>query len=208
MRVFFTGFLTLAALLPAASLQAQILPEWNVIAAKQEQLGDKHGLLTGAVEIEQGDTKLYADHVETFSNQSRLLATGNVVGPDPGQQPHRRRSRCLQRGRPSCGTFYGASGIASGPAAVARAVRSPAIDGWPQLPPGQETDVYFFGEEGRELGFRGNKRSPTAGSGTCVQPTPRWDLSAGTITLNVDHYTLLPQRGAQRQRGCRCSTRR
>ncbi|MES1254422.1 MAG: hypothetical protein ABUS56_02360, partial [Acidobacteriota bacterium] len=26
---------------------------------------------------------------------------------------------------------------------------------------------------------------------TCVPPTPRWDLRAGTIVLNVDHYTLL-----------------
>jgi len=24
-----------------------------------------------------------------------------------------------------------------------------------------------------------------------VQPTPRWDLHAGTVVLNVDHYTLL-----------------
>ena len=26
---------------------------------------------------------------------------------------------------------------------------------------------------------------------TCVQPTPRWDLHADTIVLNLDHYTLL-----------------
>ena len=29
------------------------------------------------------------------------------------------------------------------------------------------------------------------GFSTCMQPTPRWDLHAGTVLLNVDHYTLL-----------------
>ena len=45
------------------------MPQWNVIAAKQEQLGEKHGLLTGAVEIEQGDTKLFADQVEILDEE-------------------------------------------------------------------------------------------------------------------------------------------
>ena len=26
-----------------------------------------------------------------------------------------------------------------------------------------------------------------------MQPTPRWDLHAGTVVLNIDHYTLLQQ---------------
>ena len=34
---------------------------------------------------------------------------------------------------------------------------------------------------------------------TCVQPTPRWELHAGTVVLNIDHYTLLQQRGVQRE---------
>ena len=29
------------------------------------------------------------------------------------------------------------------------------------------------------------------GFSTCVQPTPRWDMSASTVLLNLDHYTLL-----------------
>src|SRR5438477_408032 len=28
---------------------------------------------------------------------------------------------------------------------------------------------------------------------TCVQPTPRWDLHADTVILNLDHYTMLKQ---------------
>jgi hypothetical protein len=184
MRVFFTGFLTLAALLPAASLQAQILPEWNVIAAKQEQLGDKHGLLTGAVEIEQGDTKLYADNVEIL-DEEHIVATGNVVLTQANNRIA--ADRAAFNVKTKLGTFYGASGIAS----VQPPRQSGPVAGIvvPQRA-GQETDVYFFGETVEKIGFRKYKIT-NGGFSTCVQPTPRWDLSAGTITLNVDHYTLL-----------------
>ena len=55
---------------------------------------------------------------------------------------------------------------------------------------GQETDVYFFGEMVEKIGYR-KYQITNGGFTSCVQPTPRWDLSAGTIILNVDHYTLL-----------------
>ena len=57
---------------------------------------------------------------------------------------------------------------------------------------GQETVVYFFGESIEKLGPKKYKISK-GGFSTCVQPTPRWDLVADTVTLNVDHYTFLKQ---------------
>src|SRR5205085_519875 len=87
------------------------------------------------------------------------------------------------------GTFYHASGIAN--------VQPPRQTGpvagivVPQLS-GQETDVYFFGETVEKIGYK-KYRITNGGFSTCVQPTPRWDLSAGTVILNIDHYTFLRQ---------------
>ena len=50
--------------------------------------------------------------------------------------------------------------------------------------------MYFFGEKIEKIGPK-KYRITNGGFSTCVQPTPRWDLHAGTVVLNVDHYTLL-----------------
>jgi Organic solvent tolerance protein OstA len=48
----------------------------------------------------------------------------------------------------------------------------------------------FFGEVVEKIGPRKYKITK-GGFSTCAQPTPRWDLHAGTVILNVEHYTLL-----------------
>ena len=50
--------------------------------------------------------------------------------------------------------------------------------------------MYFFGETIEKIGPK-KYRITNGGFTTCVQPTPRWDLHAGTVILNVDHYTVL-----------------
>ena len=50
--------------------------------------------------------------------------------------------------------------------------------------------MYFFGETVEKIGPKKYKIT-NGGFTTCVQPTPRWDLHADTIILNIDHYTLL-----------------
>ncbi len=55
---------------------------------------------------------------------------------------------------------------------------------------GQETDVYFYGDKVEKLGPR-KYRITNGGFTTCVQPTPRWQLTSSTVVLNVDHYTML-----------------
>ena len=79
----------------------------------------------------------------------------------------------------------------------ARSHRAPGVFVAPQMA-GQETDVYFFGETVEKIGPKKYKIT-NGGFTTCVQPTPRWDLHAGTMTLNVDDYTLLWNRRVQRQ---------
>src|ERR1019366_578042 len=87
------------------------------------------------------------------------------------------------------GTFFNAWGISTikPPKQTVRpgSVAPPPI-------PGQETVVYFFGETIEKLAAKKYKIKK-GGFSTCVQPTPRWDLHAGTVILNVDHYTLLTQ---------------
>src|SRR4029079_4800993 len=57
---------------------------------------------------------------------------------------------------------------------------------------GQDTVIYFFGEKIEKIGAK-KYRITNGGFSTCVQPTPRWELSADSVVLNVDHYTLLRQ---------------
>jgi len=83
------------------------------------------------------------------------------------------------------GTFYTAWGVAP--------VQPPKQRPGSFAPPGlnnQETYVYFFGDTIKKVGPRKYEISK-GGFTTCVQPTPRWDLSADTITLNIDHYTMM-----------------
>ena len=70
----------MACLLVSARASAQVnIAGYNITASRQERLGEKHGLLVGAVELERGDTKVYADEIEFFEDQSLAVARGNVV---------------------------------------------------------------------------------------------------------------------------------
>ena len=84
------------------------------------------------------------------------------------------------------GTFYNATGIAN--------IQPPRRSSSPGAfaPPlnTTDTDVYFFGDVIEKIGAKKYKIT-NGGFSTCVQPTPRWDLHADTVVLNIDHYTLL-----------------
>src|SRR6185369_747042 len=78
-------FLWLIAALPLASAaplfaqSAISIPGYDIKALMQDRLDDNHGLLLRGVELTQGDTSLYADEVEVFEGQDRVLARGNVL---------------------------------------------------------------------------------------------------------------------------------
>jgi LPS-assembly protein len=173
--------------LPAAAAAQQGITAWNVVAKVQERIGENHGKLIGAVELEQGDTKLYADEVEYFNDEDRAIATGNVVfsqGPNTIAA-----DRADFNTKTRLGTFTNATGIAN--IKPPRQRPTPGAIVAPQMT-GQETDVYFFGDLVEKIGPKKYKIS-NGGFSTCVQPTPRWDLHAGTVVLNIDHYTMLKQ---------------
>lgn len=163
---------------------AQTLSGYNSASATRERLTENHWKLVGDVELEDKDTKLFADQIEIFVDQNRAVATGNVVLTQGKNRIAADKADFNTKTR--LGTFYGASGIAS----VQPAMRS--TGGGMLAPPmsSQQTDVYFFGEVVEKIGPKKYKIT-NGGFSTCVQPTPRWDMHADTVVLNIDHYTFL-----------------
>lgn len=170
-----------------ASAQVNVGGFDRVVTYKQEQLGEGHYLLTGSVELERGDTAIYADSVEYFEKEDRAIATGNVVVTQGNNRIA--ADRADFNTRTQLGIFYQASGIAT---VRQGRQQSPSPGGIvvPQM--SQENDVYYFGETVEKIGPKKYKIT-NGGFSTCVQPTPRWDLTADTIVLNIDRYTLLKQ---------------
>lgn len=178
----FCGWLLWCGMATAAA--AQTLAGFNSVSDSRERISEDHWKLTGGVELEQKDTKLYADEVELFTDQNRAVATGNVVFTQGNNRIAADRAEFNTKTR--LGTFYGASGIAN--------VQPPRRSGGAAMfaPPlsTQQTDVYFFGDVVEKIGAK-KYRITNGGFTTCVQPTPRWDMHADTVVLNIDHYTLL-----------------
>ena len=149
--------------------------------------GGRHWQLVGNVKLTlSGDTTIFADRAEVFLDEDRAVATGNVVFSQGANQISADRAEFNIKTR--LGTFYNASGMAT--FQPPKQTRGPGIA--PPQMAGQNTDVYFFGETIEKIGPKKYKITH-GGFTTCVQPTPRWDLHADTVVLNIDHYTLLHQ---------------
>jgi lipopolysaccharide assembly outer membrane protein LptD (OstA) len=138
------------------------------------------------VEWERGETKIYAEDVKVFGDQNRAILTGNVVLAQGNNRITAERAEFDTKS--GLGTFYNAWGIASVQPPRQNTTQGIAVP----MQTGQETNVYFFGDKIEKLGPKKYKIT-NGGFSTCVQPTPRWDLHADTVILNVDHYTVLKQ---------------
>ena len=140
----------------------------------------------GNVEMDRGgDTKIYADDVWAYTGENRAIATGNVLMAQGNNRLSAERADFDTETR--LGTFYNAWGLSTITPPVQRA--RPGMIAPPAMT-NQELVVYFFGEKIEKIGPKKYKIT-NGGFSTCVQPTPRWDLNAGTVILNLDHYTLL-----------------
>jgi LPS-assembly protein len=141
-----------------------------------EQVSRDHVRYTGQAEIEGEGTKFFADQIDVYTDTNRLEATGNVVfaGPD-GRISAERVEFDVRNGT---GIFYQASGSMS---------LGPATDRAPFG--GQDPDVLFYGERIEKMASR--KYRITRGAfTTCVQPTPRWEVASGSVTLNLNEYAV------------------
>src|SRR5262245_38627549 len=157
----------------------------TVRADRREYTNDlKNAHYIGHVEIERTDGKIYADDVVMFSDENKTIATGNFLFAQGNNRLAAERAEFDTK--TGLGTFYNAWGIAS--------VNPPRQQSRPgvsvPMQTNQETNVYFFGEKVEKIGPK-KYRITKGGFSTCVQPTPRWDLHADTVMLNIDHYTVL-----------------
>jgi LPS-assembly protein len=160
--------------LTASAASAQVtIAGYTIQADRQERIGENHWILSGNVELEGENTKLYADEVEFFVDQDRAVCRGNVTLTQGENRISAERAEFNTRTR--LGTFHSATGSSR----VKPPRPAPGAFAAPQLV------VEKIGPK--------KYRITNGGFTTCVQPTPRWDLSADTVVLNVDHYTLLRQ---------------
>ena len=148
-------------------------------AARQERLGLHHIRYSGAVEIElvsQG-IRFSADVADYFDDEHRLIAVGNVVFVTPSSRISADKADFDTRSR--TGTFFNAFGSASVSDKVDKSYFG-----------SQEPDAFFYGETIEKIGvdrYRIHKGAFT----TCVQPTPRWEVAADTVTLTIDKRAVL-----------------
>ena len=170
---------------PAAPAPQKPATDTTISDRREGSNDQKDWHFIGHVEMERGgDTKIYADDMRLYTGEDRAIATGNVVFAQGNNRITAEHAEFNTETR--LGTFYNAWGLATvkAPPQAARpgTIAAPAAT--------QENVVYFFGEKIEKIGPK-KYRITNGGFSTCVQPTPRWDLHAGTVLLNVDHYTLL-----------------
>ncbi len=165
---------------PAAVGQSGLTSAAGFDTCKQdtvEQIDKNHGKLKGAVACKRGDTEAFADELEYWMDTRRALLTGSVTVRDSSAQISADRAELNTETK--LGTFYNASGFA---AVADKATNSPMG--------GQEPDVYFYGDLIEKIG-EDRYRITRGGFTTCVQPTPRWQITSGSATIRLDHYAYL-----------------
>jgi LPS-assembly protein len=118
-----------------------------------------------------------ANFVEMFREKNLAIAQGDVVFETSGTRISADRMEFDTKTK--TGVFYNASGTASMGDRVDRSMFGT-----------QEPDAYFWGEEIHKLGPK-KYRLVRGNFTTCVQPAPRWEVGAGSITINLDQYALL-----------------
>jgi LPS-assembly protein len=152
-------------------------------AGRAEQLEDVrkfYGSEEQPARILCDELQFFADYAELFMKEDRLTARGHVVFSSQGNRIWADRMEFNTRTR--TGVFYNARG------STLLGDRGEATDR--SLFGTQEPEAAFWGERLEKLGPK-KYRITRGGFTTCVQPTPRWELVAGTVTLNLDDYALL-----------------
>jgi len=180
-----TTFLFLLCLtISAVTARAQSAPvmggctKWEAKSDDLNNVNETHTLLLRNVHIDCNDIQLFADQVELFSDVDRLRATGNVVFVSGVSRISAERLEFNTRTK--TGTFFTASGIAS---LEGRGIERSLFGS-------QEPDAYFYGETVEKLGPKTYKITK-GGFTTCVQPTPRWQFVATSVTLTLEKHAVL-----------------
>jgi LPS-assembly protein len=173
--------IVISALACAHAAAAQTLEgcgvKWEQTSLEFVQISKDHLKRTGSVEVTCADMKFFADEVETFVDKHLLLARGNVVFTQGGSRIGADHMEFDTKTK--TGTFYDASGTVTLEGRVDRSMFGT-----------MEPDAYFYGEKLEKIGEK-KYRITRGGFTTCVQPTPRWEMTSSSVVMTLDDYALL-----------------
>jgi len=169
--------------LPAAAAAQDTLASckgWERLAVHTEQVREGHFRLREKAEITCDTFKFFADHVDVYTDEDRIEASGNVLFTTPDTRIS--ASRVEFNLKTKTGTFYDATGSST----VKPQIGTPAAM---SMFGTQEADMHFRGEKLEKLGEK-KYRLTNGGFTTCLQPTARWEFTSGSVTINVDRYAV------------------
>src|SRR5829696_709518 len=179
-----TSLLVLLAI-AAAALPARAQPatpngcaKWEAKSMELINRNENHSILLRNVQVDCNDIQLFADEAEIFADADLVRASGNVIFVSGTSRISADRMEFNTRTK--TGTFFVASGIAN--------LENRGIDR--SLFGTQEPDAYFWGDTIEKLGPK-TYRITRGGFTTCVQPTPRWQMTSGTVTLTLEKRAVL-----------------
>jgi len=181
-----TRFLLLCSLVVAATagtaraqsqLPASITEQVSMTTTRDGNLV----LWIGDAQLSGGDGdnawEFFADRIEFYVDESRLVATGSVVFMSGGARIAAERAEF--NADDFTGTFFDARGSNLLVEDVVQSMFGTS-----------EPEMQFWGELMEKTGPRTYKLT-RGGFTSCVQPTPRWEVQAGSVTMNLDRYALL-----------------
>jgi LPS-assembly protein len=152
----------------------QQAPEFNKL---NENFMKLIGVANNPVIVDCDQTQLVADEMELYKDQDRVLARGHVVYTSGNNRISAERMDFNTKTK--LGTFYSAFGTATLGERVERSMFGT-----------QEPYAYFYGDEIHKLGPKKYK-IVRGGFTTCVQPTPRWEFTSGSVTLVLEDHAVL-----------------
>lgn len=153
--------------------------EWTLEVIRDKDTGEQVGAkLVGDVEVDCRQQRFSANEIEFNFKTNRMIAQGNVVFAT--ETARIAADRLEFDYQADTGRFHNASGIAT--------LAGPGVDRSKFV--GQDPDVYFYGEIIEKIGPRSYRITKGAFT-TCVQPTPRWNITSETVTLKLDDYAVL-----------------
>src|SRR6266545_4187331 len=152
--------------------------KWAATSQDFVGINENHYRLVRDVQVDCNEVQLFADQAEVFSDADRMRASGNVLFVSGTSRISADRMEFNTRTK--TGTFFVASGIAN--------IENRGIDR--SLFGTQEPDAFFWGETIEKLGPK-TYRITHGGFTTCVQPTPRWEMVANSVTVTLEKHAVL-----------------
>ena len=174
--------LVLASTLAPKTASAQDVPisckQWERLQMESSQVEKGHLRLRGQVELTCDQFKFFADDVDVYTEQDRLVAVGNVLFASP--ETRISATRVEFNLKTKTGTFYDAAGTAR--------VKPQIVDTRSMFGT-QEAEMQFRGEKLERLSER-KYRLTNGGFTSCLQPTARWEFTSASVTINIDNYVV------------------